>query len=1034
MQRVLKTILSIEVMIILLILMALCSALATFIENDFGPLGARSFIYNQKWFELIFLVLSVGVIYHIIYSKMHKKFFTFIIHISLVLILTGSFLTRYFGFEATLTIPEGTMRNIAYSTDEYIQINLNNKEIDSQKMMITPLNTDSYNFQTKLNENDLKIELKNYFQNATSKLAPSENGKPTIDIFVSKFMGTQNIILKENETKDSAFVSFSFDKNHNTTKPTIFFELIEKQFYLNSNIPINIFTKDTKSSIILPKGEKIKVDTSLIYKIGQAQFKIKDALLKGELKTVAISKSTHKKEVNTNALVFHITYKNKTYEKTIFKKEDNQFPRTELITLGEDKLNLTWGSKKITLPFYIHLNDFELKRYPGSNSPSEYSSEVKVFDKNDNYTSSHIISMNNVLDYKGYRFFQSSYKKDESGTILSINKDPGKSLTYIGYFLLFAGLIYSLISKKGRFRKLASKKYNMENIKEQYYKKQALIKTLLIAVLLSTTIQNTYANEKAYNIDKNFSKELSKLLIQDYQGRIKPLDTLSRQILTKITKKSTINMLNSNQFFISATIYPEYWKEQKIFKIKSKRLKTILKIDPSENHIKFNDIFDSKGRYKLEPYLDSSSVIEASKRDKFDKELIKLDEKLNIIHTLFLGDFLRAFPLNEHDNNKWANLSEANNIYYNKEIVELTKNFYLSLIESSKTNNWETSYKQLEKIKEFQIENSALTLPNDLKIKSEVFFNEFSIFKKLVPFYLIVGFILLILTFINIIKHNFDLNKATKVSLYILILAFIIHTIGLALRWYIAGHAPWSNAYESMIYIAWTITLSGIYFSRQSRLALASTSILSGITLFVAHLNWLEPQITTLAPVLKSYWLNIHVSVITASYGFLALSALLGFITLILFIFINQKNEDDKFFGLLLGIKESNRISMMSIFIGLVLLVIGNFLGAIWANESWGRYWGWDPKETWTLVSIIVYTIIIHLKYVKNFMSEYLFAILSTVSYSAIIMTYFGVNYYLSGKHSYAAGDPIPIPDFIPISGLVFVVVCVLAYRNRKVI
>ena len=278
------------------------------------------------------------------------------------------------------------------------------------------------------------------------------------------------------------------------------------------------------------------------------------------------------------------------------------------------------------------------------------------------------------------------------------------------------------------------------------------------------------------------------------------------------------------------------------------------------------------------------------------------------------------------------------------------------------------------------------------------------------------------------------MEKIIKITLVLIIFGFALHTLGLALRWYISGHAPWSNGYESMIYIAWAITLSGIIFSKQSHLALATTSILTGITLFVAHLSWLEPQITTLAPVLKSYWLTIHVSIITASYGFLALSCLLGFITLCLFIFANPKKENDNFFKILLSIKESNRINEMAILMGLVFLIIGNFLGGIWANESWGRYWGWDPKETWTLISIIIYSIIIHLKYIKNLMGEYLLSLLSVISYFSIIMTYFGVNYFLSGKHSYAAGEAVPIPSFIYIALLVIVIVILLSYRNRRVL
>ncbi|WP_226790350.1 cytochrome c biogenesis protein [Aliarcobacter butzleri] len=256
----------------------------------------------------------------------------------------------------------------------------------------------------------------------------------------------------------------------------------------------------------------------------------------------------------------------------------------------------------------------------------------------------------------------------------------------------------------------------------------------------------------------------------------------------------------------------------------------------------------------------------------------------------------------------------------------------------------------------------------------------------------------------------------------------------MALRWYVAGHAPWTNGYESMIYISWAIAISGIIFSKQSHLALSCTAILSGITLFVAHLSWLEPQITTLAPVLKSYWLTIHVSVITASYGFLALSCLLGFFSLILYIFANAKNENERFFRILLSIKEASRINEISILIGIILLVIGNFLGGIWANESWGRYWAWDPKETWTLISIIIYIIIIHLKYIKDVINDYVLNLLSVISYFSIIMTYFGVNYFLSGKHSYAAGEPIVIPNFVYITIVIIALTIIFSFKNRKVL
>jgi cytochrome c-type biogenesis protein CcsB len=274
------------------------------------------------------------------------------------------------------------------------------------------------------------------------------------------------------------------------------------------------------------------------------------------------------------------------------------------------------------------------------------------------------------------------------------------------------------------------------------------------------------------------------------------------------------------------------------------------------------------------------------------------------------------------------------------------------------------------------------------------------------------------------------MDKVSKFSLYLLVLFFIDHTVGLALRWYISGHAPWSNGYESMIYIGWATVLAGFIFSKRSPMTLASTSILTGLILFVAHLNWMNPQVTNLVPVLNSYWLSIHVSMITGSYGFLGLGALLGFITLLLFIFKTDANEKH----ISLSIKELNAINEMSLMIGLATLTVGNFLGGVWANESWGRYWGWDPKETWALVTILVYAVVVHLRFIKSIYNEFNYSVISLLAFTSVLMTYFGVNYYLAGMHSYAKGDPVPIPDFVPVTYAIIFIVIVLAFRNRKIV
>ncbi|WP_152057415.1 cytochrome c biogenesis protein [Aliarcobacter butzleri] len=1032
-----KNIFSMQIMTIFLIFMALACAVATFVENDFGVLGAKSFVYGQTWFEFIMLILTVGIAVNIIIFKMYRKnkFFTFLIHISIIFIFIGSAMTRYLGYEAVMTIPEGSMENKVYSTNEYIQIKILDKDGEKnyeKEVMITPLNQTKFEYETKINNKPLSIKYNNYVNNAIEKLVPNPNGKISMDILLSEAMGAKNILLQDKEKFDSNFLTFTLNNNiKNETKPTINFETINDEFYLTSNLQITLYSNDLENEKTINANTQTKIEKNKIYKIGQTQFKIFEALMNGKLEVVNSDKVFDKTE-QVNAIIVDLKYDNKTSQIPLYKKTDSSLGATQTLFIEDKKIELQWGAKEIVLPFSILLNDFVLQRYPGSNSPSTYSSFVKIYDPIENTSFDYTIFMNNVLDYKGYRFFQSSYKMDESATILSVNKDPGKIPTYIGYFLLFLGLILTLFVKNSRFSKLIHKRYTLEDIKKSYYLKKSLCLVIFSFFIFLPQKSFTQDLELIYNIDKTHSQNLASLLVQDYQGRIKPLNSLAIEILNKTTKKSLIGNLDENQFFISMMMYPEIWRTIPIYKAKDENIKKLLGLSVDKSYFSFDDVYDKYGGYKLADELEISNNKSASNRTTYDKELIKIDEALNISYSLFNGDFFKVFPLKDDLNNKWLNIIEANS-YKNEQSLQinnLVKNYYFSLLE----NNWEKANNYLDEIKSYQYNLASNIIPNKIKIQAELLLNKFDIFERLMPFYLILGVILLFIVFINIINPNIKVEKITKLTFYLLIFGFIFHTFGLALRWYVAGHAPWTNGYESMIYISWAIAISGIIFSKQSHLALSCTAILSGITLFVAHLSWLEPQITTLAPVLKSYWLTIHVSVITASYGFLALSCLLGFFSLILYIFANAKNENERFFRILLSIKEASRINEISILIGIILLVIGNFLGGIWANESWGRYWAWDPKETWTLISIIIYIIIIHLKYIKDVINDYVLNLLSVISYFSIIMTYFGVNYFLSGKHSYAAGEPIIIPNFVYITIVIIALTIIFSFKNRKVL
>jgi cytochrome c-type biogenesis protein CcsB len=689
------------------------------------------------------------------------------------------------------------------------------------------------------------------------------------------------------------------------------------------------------------------------------------------------------------------------------------------------KVSLAYGSRPLTIPFEIKLNDFILKRYAGSMAPSSYSSKITLIDKANNKKFDFHIYMNHILHYDGYKFFQSSYDPDEKGTVLSVNHDTGYIPTYIGYFLLTLGLIMNLFDKDSRFRKLTKYIAKMNN-------SMVLMIALLIGYSTSaysdTNIKNTSDVVKYLENYKVQSKEVADqfghLVVQASMGTMKPIDSLSIDILHKLTRKGSFLGMDANQVVLGMLARPDIWKDIKILKIKTPKLKKYLGLPKSRQYVAFSEIL-TNNNYKLRDILEKVNKIDPNKRGTFEKDVIRLDERLNIVYMIFYSDIFKIFPTINDNNNKWQSPITALKTRTGKD-KEAVRFLTTTFIGGVAQGDYKQAEKGIQLISLYQQKLGKNIIPSQEKINAEITFNKLDIFPRLTIAYLILGLLMFILAFITVFNQKLSSKKLNSFLFIILATLLIIQTFGMGVRWYISGHAPWSNTYESLVYIAWSTMFAGVVFFRKSLLALSATVVMSAIFMFVAHLSGIDPQITNLVPVLKSYWLTIHVAIITGSYGFLGLGAMLGFMTLILFIFRDKsKPYIDK------TIKHITAINEASLIIGLSALVVGNFLGGVWANESWGRYWGWDPKETWAYVSIVVYIIVLHLRLVPKLNRPFIFAVSSTLAFASILMTYFGVNFYLSGMHSYATGDPVPIPTWVYIvTAMVFVVISI-ASRKR---
>ncbi|WP_141046375.1 cytochrome c biogenesis protein CcsA [Aliarcobacter cryaerophilus] len=698
-------------------------------------------------------------------------------------------------------------------------------------------------------------------------------------------------------------------------------------------------------------------------------------------------------------------------------------------------VTLEYGSKFIDLPFAIRLNEFQLERYPGSMAPSSYASEVTVI--KDDKTYDYRIFMNRTLNEGNFLFFQSSYFPDETGTVLSVNNDPGKWPTYFGYFLLTLGLFLNFFDKKSRFRKLT-----------KFVANKNLAMFILTLALLST--QNLKANESnnttspqevddiTMSVDYlNKFKDESKvtadkfghLVVQSSSGRMKPLATLNREIVQKLSGKSSFMGMDANQIVLGMITRPDIWQHVKIIKINTPKLKKFLGVPESEKYISFSEALGEKKDYLLAKESEKALLTKPIERGTYEKDIIKVDEKLNIIYSVFNRALLNIFPKDYDeqsvdDNFKWYSPLEAMQEFSGQNQAAIGY-FVRGLFNSTMDFDWNSANNYIDMIALYQDKVGTDIKPTASKINAEIVFNKLDIFFNLTLAYVLLGFIMVVLAFVVIFKPEFKPAKTTKIIFAILTILFAIQTFGMGYRWYLSGHAPWSDIYETLIYISWSAIFAGVIFFRNSLLALGAATIIAGIFMFTAHLTDVDPQITSLVPVLKSYWLTIHVSILTASYGFFGLSAILGFLTLIMFIFRKNRPHLDDI------IKHISAINEISLIIGLACITIGNFLGGVWANESWGRYWGWDPKETWAYVSIVVYALVIHLRFVKSLNTPYVLATASLLAFSSIMMTYLGVNFYLSGMHSYATGDPVPIPMWAYLTVATAFAAIILAYKNR---
>ena len=676
-----------------------------------------------------------------------------------------------------------------------------------------------------------------------------------------------------------------------------------------------------------------------------------------------------------------------------------------------------------TLPFTVELEKFTLTRYPGSSSPSSYESELLVHV--DSQTRRERVFMNNVLDIKGYRFFQASYDPDEQGTVLSVNRDvAGRNITYTGYLLLVIGLIISLVGKNSRFMALSRRLKELRSVAQSATMILALL-ALSVSVDAKKETSPMLDAVQKYTVSPEHAAKFGALPIQSHSGRMMPINTFSSEILRKLHKADRIGKLNSDQFLLSLLAMPDMWMRVPFIALSNPELANYY--DLTDGECAYLQVFDKNGDYKLQEKLEEAYNKMPAQRTRFDKDLLKLDEQINIFHQLINYQMLNLFPKEDDPNHKWYAAGDDLSAFTGKDSMFVSRimGWYLAEVQDAlQKGDWSKADEVIDMIGTYQqAKNKTLDI-SAKRIEAELKYNKMDVFRQCKIGYLILGGLLLVLSFVMLFKQQ----KWMKFGIWILgvgvLLVFTYHMYGMGMRWYIGGYAPWSNSYETMVYVAWATVLAGLLFVRRSTVTFALATLFGGIILFVSGLNWMDPEINPLVPVLKSPWLMFHVAVIVAAYGFFGISCLIGLTNLVLTSIAGKKNT-----ALLKArIKELTIVNEMALWVGLALMTVGTFLGAVWANESWGRYWGWDPKETWALITMVVYAVVTHLHLVKRWYSDWLFNLCSVVAFSSVLMTFFGVNYFLSGMHSYGQNDNVHgIFTYLYMVGIVVVILGILS-------
>ena len=881
-KRVLSPLFTTRAAATYILLIALSLATGTFIENDFGTSSAQALVYKSSWFTLLLGLFCITIMVNVVRFRMipQKKWPLLTFHLAMILILIGSAVTRYTGYEGIMHIRENDVSDRFLSAETYLQFRVKQGEQVyrfDEPVLFSSVGNNDWEGSYLIGNDLLEVGVKEFIPNPVQSMETSLDGRPTIKIVFGGMKGREEYYLSEGDAARYHGVLFNFREGPITDAVNITFH-DDSLFIKSDQTLVQRVMATQKVDTLYPQENYHPLTLRALYSDGRNGFVFGDFN-----KQALVHVSSHDAKVKNESLTalrMEVKVNGVAHEVLVYGQKGVE-GRPEVVNTDDLDVGILYGAKEKVLPFSLKLHDFSMERYPGTNSAMSYASEVQLIDDREQMKEDHRIFMNNVLDHDGYRFFQSSFDQDELGTYLSVNHDFwGTWISYIGYAVLTIGMVLTLFSRKSHFRRLG------ENIAQ--WRRTGSIAAIAIALCTASSRSQAQKvidqSQQEHVIDAGHAERFSRIIVQDHAGRMKPMHTLSREVMRKVYRRESINGLTADQVLLGMFASARDWYGLPMVKLgEHKKIHGLLGVPgPMAT---YKDFFDVNGDYILSGEVRAAMALETADRGTYEKDLLKLDERVNIMNMVFSGMIFKIIPVPGDPNNNWASRrieGHAQDEVTSPVADRFFDAYAAALGEAMHSGNYALPDKLLSELADYQRDKGAAVIPSPAKVSAEILLNDLDVFDRLALYYFFLGLAFLFLLFFSVFKPQVPLRKVKKVMMVLLLTGLAVHTSGLGLRWYVSGRAPWSNGYESMIYIAWTTVLAGSIFSRKSFGGSAATMILASTVLMVAMLSYLDPEITPLVPVLRSYWLTIHVSMEAGSYGFLALGAVIGLIDLIL--------------------------------------------------------------------------------------------------------------------------------------------------------